>query len=463
MHEVLYRTCLCEECLNFSLIIDALLAARLKGVSRHMTETILASLCPPVAGDGDSHASVMIGDCARECIFRECSSCGASKLEKAIVEANPEYNFRKYVTWHQWMMEDDPETGRRHDYFKACYRDTAFKLLSLFSEKVMAMSTHLFHFRWQGHQFELIRNNLWPSEVLMVLDFTQNYEIKRGDEPQSSHWHHQQTTMHPVVTYFLCPDCNSHWKVDLIMLSSDHEHDAFAVKAFEDTAVSYLQNKIGLQVSRVIQFSDNCAAQYKSKLPFQILSQRDIPWERHFFGARHGKGPADAAIGNLKRWLDDHQCSDQSDFGSTEEIHEYCSENFVVVKKNNNCYHAQNVFFNVTNIDRDKELIARTLPGTQKLHCIRSTGVPGFIEFRENSCFCSHCQPNAPQESGNDGDGQCDSCEEARLVHPFRWKNIYGGAQTVAANFVNSHFRDTSAGSATQEKSKAPVKAKGKG
>ncbi len=94
MHEVPYRTCLCEECLNFSLIVDALLAAHLKGVSRRMTETILASLCPLVAGDGDCHATVTIGDCARECIFRECSSCGTSKLEKAIVEANPDYDFR---------------------------------------------------------------------------------------------------------------------------------------------------------------------------------------------------------------------------------------------------------------------------------------------------------------------------------------------------------------------------------
>ena len=51
---------------------------------------------------------------------------------------------------------------------------------------------------------------------------------------------------------------------------------------------------------QIIQFCDNCAGQYKSKGPFQFVSESEIPILRMFFGARHGKGPADGVVGRIK-------------------------------------------------------------------------------------------------------------------------------------------------------------------
>ncbi len=207
---------------------------------QHMTSVVLMTLCTPHNSQVNDSESVMIGDCDCDCIFRCCKQCGYGKLKQQIIDNNATYNFRQYITWHQWRADMDPETGRLVYYAKVCFRDTAFKLLDLFSEKVMTMSTHLFHFRWQAAQFEVIRQSITLQEALMVMDFAQNYEIRHADEPQSSHWHHKQVTLHPVVTYFACPDCEKPRKMDLIMMSDDKEHDTHAVKAFEDTAVGYL-------------------------------------------------------------------------------------------------------------------------------------------------------------------------------------------------------------------------------
>ncbi len=51
---------------------------------------------------------------------------------------------------------------------------TLFKLLDVFGPCITTQSKHLFHFHWQGHQFELIRRNLKPGQLLMVKDFAQN-------------------------------------------------------------------------------------------------------------------------------------------------------------------------------------------------------------------------------------------------------------------------------------------------
>ena len=144
----------------------------------------------------------------------------------------------------------------------------------------------------------MAKSLLRESEVLMVMDFAQNFKYKYGQEPQLSHWYHATTTMHPVVCYYKCPDCHHMRKEELIMLSDDMDHDTYAVKAFEDKALEHLCEG-GMTVMWVIQFIDNCAAQYKSHKPFDILSHRKIPFERHYFGSQHGNGPGDAAIGRV--------------------------------------------------------------------------------------------------------------------------------------------------------------------
>ena len=51
---------------------------------------------------------------------------------------------------------------------------------------------------------------------------------------------------------------------------------------------------------QIIQFCDKFAGQYKSKGPFQFISESGIPTLQMFFGAKHGKGPTDGAVGHIK-------------------------------------------------------------------------------------------------------------------------------------------------------------------
>ena len=49
--------------------------------------------------------------------------------------------------------------------------------------------------------WELVEN-LQKGEVVFDIDFVKNYNHQETDEPQSSHWYHMQSTMHPVVVYY---------------------------------------------------------------------------------------------------------------------------------------------------------------------------------------------------------------------------------------------------------------------
>ncbi len=95
------------------------------------------------------------------------------------------------------------------------------------------------------------------------------------------------------------------------------------------------------------------------------------------------------------------------------------------------CYHPQSTFFLLKDIDHSTEVKARTLVGTQQVHCVCNTGVLGFIEVQDNSCFCRYC---------HDGDG--DACEDQCLVMPWVRCNIYSAMQTEKKDFVNVYFRE---------------------
>ena len=52
----------------------------------------------------DTGKSEVITDHNRDCSFRNCKKCSAiNTLQESIIKQNPEVNWTKQVTWHQWQ------------------------------------------------------------------------------------------------------------------------------------------------------------------------------------------------------------------------------------------------------------------------------------------------------------------------------------------------------------------------
>ena len=60
----------------------------------------------------------------------------------------------------------------------------------------------------------------------------------------------------------------------------------------------------GITIGTLIEFTDGCAVQYKSKVPFADIAEspNDFGYDihRNFFCPRHGKGPSDGVGGYVK-------------------------------------------------------------------------------------------------------------------------------------------------------------------
>ena len=154
-------------------------------------------------------------------------------------------------------------------------------------------------------QFEECKKQLQKGDILMVMDFAQKLGSTRDRMKfKVPYWSRSQTTLHPIIIYYLCPeDCHHLICDEVIVISDDLVHDSFAVKAFMDRALEHLKEK-NVPVEGIVLFSDNCSVQYKSCHVFDQMSQREIPILHNYFGSNYGKGDADSAIGHLSQHVD---------------------------------------------------------------------------------------------------------------------------------------------------------------
>ena len=183
----------------------------------------------------------------------------------------------------------------RHD--RLDYRD----LLQKYVNSLVNMSSHSFFAAWNFHQYLVAKNNIEKGQVIVVHDYAQNYLCIHQNEVQAMHWSHEQVTMHPSSISYRCPidNCNHIVLHEMVHISDDLKHDAHLVKKFQSANIAILK-KCGVDICKIIEFTDQAPSQYKNKSAFRYLCQEKLPTQRNFFGVRHGKGPCDACAGRIK-------------------------------------------------------------------------------------------------------------------------------------------------------------------
>ena len=183
------------------------------------------------------------------CCLGDCQRCGIEKLDlQPLLEFSEE--FVKYETW---AVENKKKVN-------VDVMDTVEEVCKKLVTNAKMMAVHKFDAQWQWTQFLACRENLEEEDVLMVMDYAQNYECTYQREIQSAHWGHNLVTIHPFAVFYLCPDDGHLVTHDISIISNDLEHDSHAVEVFTTKVLALLVEK-GIPMARLYQYSDGCAAQ----------------------------------------------------------------------------------------------------------------------------------------------------------------------------------------------------------
>ena len=148
------------------------------------------------------------------------------------------------------------------------------------------------------HQYEesvKIKQNLPKNEIIVQMDFAENYSCKGGDDIQSAWWNQTSVTLHPVVLYY--KDDNEELKHGSIVIESDEMgHNSSVVVPFFDAIVPKIKKCVP-NIHKKHYYIDNPTSQYRNKIIFHAVANHKEIYECgatwNYFEAGHGKWPCD--------------------------------------------------------------------------------------------------------------------------------------------------------------------------
>ena len=168
------------------------------------------------------------------------------------------------------------------------------EFLNDYENDMQSYTSHIFRANWQHEQMTACISKLKPNQVMMVMDFAKNYKCGFQNEVQSAYFDQNMVTIHPMMHYYKKNNKDGEEvlvKHAVIGISNDLKHDGQAVSVFEKKSYEMISKET--QVDKIIQWTDGCAAQYKSKNCFYDISSKSVATTRNYFETSHGKNVCD--------------------------------------------------------------------------------------------------------------------------------------------------------------------------
>ena len=119
---------------------------------------------------------------------------------------------------------------------------------------ISAITKHLFLAKWQANILRAKKESLKANEVIVLWDFSENYQFLVQDEMQSHHWNKEYCTLHPLVVSFIDGDENIQHN-SLCFISDDNNHDITFVYKTQTILVDYLKENLPI-ADKIFYFSD---------------------------------------------------------------------------------------------------------------------------------------------------------------------------------------------------------------
>lgn len=127
------------------------------------------------------------------------------------------------------------------------------QLLEELQEELSTFAVHLFTARWQHQMYSGLTHDVPQKWPVTTMDFGENFTCYFQNEAQAAHWTQSQVTVHPIVTFYRCPDDDIIAKESFVFISDDLKHNLNAVHHFTWLVVQRLMEQ-GLVFQKMVHF-----------------------------------------------------------------------------------------------------------------------------------------------------------------------------------------------------------------
>lgn len=389
------RTCLCSSCCNVALKLEALKKfirstnndAPIENADDLLTLTKSSFskmlLCPY-----DRYPSM-------KCLNQECNAC-SSKFDDVLSPLKD--NQDASIGWYHWeyiVITKNDSTKK----IMSCVQKTTtlITFLDCLKADMKLWPSHIFRASWQHNQMSTSISSLTPGQVVILMDYSENYRCLFRDEVQSGFFDQQQVTIHPCMTYYKSQPEGTLVKHAIIGVSPDSRHDSFLTHAFEDKVISVLKDQQDTAtLTKIIEWTDGCSAQYKCKKSIFDISRRahNFEFHRNYFETSHGKSPCDGLGSVVKNTCIRAVTAGQVLIDGPLSLFDFCQRKLAHGPQVKNRSEGKEIskwdFIFVDKVVRISTDNIKPLKGIRKLHQVVSAQ-PYHIHTRFISCYCSSC------------------------------------------------------------------------
>ena len=212
------------------------------------------------------------------------------------------------VVWNQWTRVEIEEKGKKKSVTKIVESKVDRGVfITRFEKQMEEFDAHAKRVTKQYEEIKTLKQKLPEHEMLVQLDFAENYSCRSMEEVQSAYFNQSSVTLHPVVAYYRGTSGELIHK-SIVIVSDEMGHKASTVVAFIDHIIPILK-EIDPDLRRIHYWSDSPTSQYRNKHIFDLIANHEerygICARWNYFEAGHGKGPCDGLGGSCKRLADE--------------------------------------------------------------------------------------------------------------------------------------------------------------
>ena len=248
----------------------------------------------------------------------------------------------------------------------------------------------------QYREIKKLKETLKIGELLIYMDFSENYLIKAADRAvQGSYWNTEFVTLHPICVYWRGEDGELHHQSFCYVSGIMNHNIAFVISCIKSLLMVDIKKKIGdIPITRVTYISDSPSSQYRNRYQALFLSiHREIfgiDVLHIYFEVGHGKSVCDGIAGSLKRRADEAVYQGRVNITNVEEFFAYAE---LFEKSINPVFITKEQYLTTFSDVKLWDDFTTSVAGNNTLHCIVPQDV-GIVAHNLVACGCDPCRDN---------------------------------------------------------------------
>lgn len=411
------RSCLCRKHEEGRIVFSECLKFRKNALNENSTleiqvpaslnEAVEMTLCPKPEGSDFHRLS---------CIDRSCEECG-THLFKLLPEEQSEEGTTKWKRFDYVLTGKVTASGEPQKKIALVQKETCPKeLFQYFFKLLEEYPYHQFMAIWQRKQLDELLENLPLGHVVSIHDYSESYSCRGQNEIQSQYFDVNKASLHITVLFRHASACDEKEstaeepiiiKEHIFVISDDPVQDYDSVHHAQLLVGKYLTDDLKLNVTKLHEFTDGCAAQYKSRHCIGDLScslaDFGFTIQRNFFETSHAKGKQDAAGSHVKQQASLAVVRGTATITNAKDLCDHLTSHFSKPAQSSFPARSKSVslnkriFFYVPSEGPDAILRKRegrkfeTIKGIRKLHSVVTTPEQCKVLVRKRSCYCGEC------------------------------------------------------------------------